>query len=93
MHNTEPVTDLVKHMSEPRTVACHVQLGEAKQGVFLSPMPTANGTFLDPVTGDCEGSVSLISFKLPCVACQADFAAHGGALRVRINSKNEGEQG
>jgi hypothetical protein len=86
MHNTKAVTDLVKRLSKPGTAVRHVQLGEAKQGMFLSPLP--NGALLNPMAGDYELSINVIS--LPCVACQADFAAHGRALKARINSRNEG---
>ena len=76
MHNTEAVTDLVKCLSKPCVAVRHVQLDETEQRVLFSPLP--NSTLLDPVAGDCEVSVGVIN--LPCIACQADFAAHGRAL-------------
>jgi hypothetical protein len=53
-----------------------VHLNEAEQRLLDGPVHGC--AFFDPVAGDCEIGIGIVS--LPCIASQADFAANGGAL-------------
>ena len=72
----EAIAHLVKCLAKARAVVGRIHLNKAEQGLFNGPL--AGHAFFNPVTGDSEISVGIAS--LSCIACQADFTGHSGAL-------------
>jgi hypothetical protein len=60
-----------------RTIVTCIHLYKAEQRLLNGPLP--RGAFFDPVTSDCEISISIAS--LPRITRKADFTTHSGALK------------
>ena len=75
-HDLDTIAHFVKCLAKSHIVVSCIHLYKAEQRLLDSPLSRCG--FFNPMGSDSEIGIGIA--RLPCIACQADFADHSGTL-------------